>query len=71
MKNVAPAEIDTSQDGHVLTAGDLVGSEPTSSLTEKFDAAHAKEETESMRSNDDNSESSVDSSAEEGVGNLK
>ena len=48
MKSVAPAGIDTSQDGHVLTAGDLVGSEPTSSLTEKVDAAHAKQKTESM-----------------------
>ena len=47
IKNVTPAEIDTSQDGRVLTPGDLVGSEPTSSLTAKLDAAHAKEETKS------------------------
>ena len=39
MKNVTPAEIDTSQDGHVITTIDLVGSELTSSLTEKVDAA--------------------------------
>ena len=66
VKNVAPTEIDTLQDGHVLTSGDLVGSEPISSLTEKVDAAHAKEETESTQSNDDSNESSAESDADEG-----
>ena len=64
---MTPEEIDTSQDGRVLTSGDSACNETTSSLTEKLDAAHAKEETESTRFNDDNSESSAGSNAEEGI----
>ena len=63
---MTPVEIDTSKEACMLTFVDSAGSKRTALLIEKFDAAHTKEDTESTRSNDDNSESSAGSNAEEG-----
>ena len=60
------AEIDTLEDGHILAAGGVVDSEPTSLHTEMVDAVHNKKENESTQSNDSSDESSAESTAHEG-----
>ena len=66
IKNVAPAEIGTSQDGRVSAPGDLVGGEPTSLLNKKVDTAHEKGVAESLQANDNSDESSSETNVEEG-----
>ena len=66
VKDVLPAEISTSQDGHILAGGDATGSGPTTPLTDTADDVHTKEGKQLTQDDDSHNESSSEFSTDEG-----